>query len=228
MGIEVIAVDGPAGSGKSTVSSNLALALNFNLLISGALYRILGNAINDQGIDPQDKAAVAELVSATDVEFIPGKNQVRVIHNGHDVTDDISGETYAAGASYIGAIPRVREAMIDLQHRYRVVPGLVAEGRDMGNVVFPEAGLKVFLTASIDIRAKRRMQQLNKLGISANLSALAQSILRRDDQDMERPVAPLKLMSDAVLVDTSDMTIDETVGVLIEMAREHGISPAGC
>lgn len=222
---EVIAIDGPAGSGKSTISSRLAFALDFNLLVSGVLYRIIGDAFQRQSIDVQDDAAIAGLVSTIDVKFIPMKDKTCIIYNGTDVTDEMSKESYAAAASSVGAIPKVREAILDLQRCYLVPPGLIAEGRDMGNVVFPKAKLKVFLTASIVVRAKRRLRQLNKLGVNANLKDLAQSISQRDEQDMRRATAPLKLALDAVSVDTSDLTVDATVATLIDMVKECGISP---
>ncbi len=225
MAAEVIAVDGPAGSGKSTIASGLALTLSFHLLVSGALYRIIGEAFRRKSIDVRDSEAITNLVSAIDMQCIPMKGKTRIIYNGTDVTNEISKESYAADASYVGTIPKVREAILNLQRCYRATPGLVAEGRDMGNVVFPEAKLKIFLTASIEVRAERRLRQLNKLGVNANLSDLAQGISQRDEQDAGRAIAPLKLMPDAALVDTSDLTAKETVETLIGMARERGICP---
>lgn len=223
MSAPVIAVDGPAAAGKSTISARLALALGFHLLVSGALYRIVGSAVQQCNVAPDDEDALAALVAGLDVRFVPSPGGVRVICNDRDVSDEISSEACAAAASDAGTVPAVRRALFDLQQRFRTAPGLVAEGRDMGSIVFPDAQIKVFLTASVHTRALRRLQQLNRLGKSAKLGDLAEEIMRRDEQDTERTIAPLKQMPDAVLVDTTGLTVEATIDALVDTARKRNI-----
>ena len=206
--IPVIAIDGPSASGKGTVASRVAAALGFHYLESGSLYRLVALA---GGEVPERVAAGME------VEFADQK----VLLNKHDVTDDLRSEAIGERASEIARLPAVRAALLQRQRGFRRPPGLVADGRDMGTVVFPDAILKVFLTASVATRAQRRHKQLNDKGNHATLAALSRALEERDKRDAAREVAPLKPASDAVSVDSSALTIDEVVGLVLQKYRER-------
>ena len=208
MTVPVIAIDGPSASGKGTVASRVAAALGFHYLESGALYRLVALA---GGNAPERTAA------AMDVEFL---NQ-RILLDKHDVTDDLRSEAVGDRASEIARLPAVRAALLDRQRGFRRPPGLVADGRDMGTVVFPDAVLKVFLTASVATRAWRRHKQLNDKGNHANLAALSSALEERDKRDAAREVAPLKPAADAVSLDSTEMTIDEVVDRVLKKYRER-------
>ena len=204
----VIAIDGPSASGKGVVASRVAAALGFHYLESGALYRVVALA---GGKDP------AETARGLDLAFRDGK----IILSGQDVTDAVREEGTGVRASEIAQLPAVRAALLERQRAFRRPPGLVADGRDMGTIVFPDAVLKVFLGASVAVRAQRRYKQLIDKGNHANLAALSRALEERDQRDATRAVAPLKPAADAVSVDSSDMTIDEVVARVLNLYRER-------
>jgi len=205
--IPVIAIDGPSASGKGTVASLVATRLGFHYLDSGALYRLVAYAAMRANIAADDEAALAQEASGLEAVFESG----RVRLQGEDVSDAIRAEACGNLASKIAALPAVRHALLARQRAFRAVPGLVADGRDMGSVVFPDANLKIFLTASAEERANRRYKQLSGKGIAANIAALLQDILERDARDTERRAAPLQKLDDALLLDTTSLTIAEAV-----------------
>ncbi len=207
----VITIDGPGGVGKGTISRLIACRLGWHLLDSGALYRVTALAALKQGVDFSDIAAVTQVASTLDVVFEPGNSEVRVMLAGADVSAEIRTEACGELASRVATISAVRQALLARQRAFRVAPGLVADGRDMGTVVFPDAELKIYLTASAEERAKRRHKQLIDKGVSVNLTRLLEDIVERDERDMSREVAPLKPAEDAVLVDTTTLSIDEVV-----------------
>jgi cytidylate kinase len=208
MSVPVIAIDGPSASGKGTVASRVARLLNFHYLESGALYRLVALA---GGADPVATAAKLQ------VEFRDGL----IYLNKQDVTDKLREEPVGIRASEVAAMPAVRGALLERQRSFRKPPGLVAEGRDMGTVVFPDAVLKVFYLASPEVRAQRRYKQLIDKGNSANLAALSSALEERDKRDAAREVAPLKPAVDAVSLDSSNMTVDEVVDQVLKMYRER-------
>lgn len=214
--IPVIAIDGPSGSGKGTIAQQVASSLGFVLLDSGALYRILGIAAHKADIDFSDSHLLAEFAKALDIEF-GTKGPDSVILNGEDVSMEIRTDLGSTLASQVGAIPAAREALFDRQLQFRKAPGLVADGRDMGTVVFPDATLKIFLTASVSERAQRRYKQLIGKGIDAILPDLLRDLKERDKRDTERPVSPLKPAEDAVILDSTAMTIPEVVSQVLNL-----------
>ena len=203
----VIAIDGPTASGKGTVAQLVAKELGFHYLDSGALYRIVGLASLNQRIDLSQYDQLGQMTRSLKIRF----DQQCVFLDGNDVSEAIRTEEMGQRASAVGAIPQVREALVELQKSFLVPPGLVADGRDMGTVIFPQAQLKVFLTASAQIRAQRRYKQLIAKGISANIDILTQDLLDRDQRDTQRSTAPLIQSEDAYLLDTSDLSIDQAV-----------------
>ncbi len=221
----VIAVDGPGGSGKGTVSGRLARQLGFHLLDSGALYRLTAFAAREAGVDLGDADAVARVAAALDGRFEPGgeNEPSRVFLGDRDVDDAVRSETCGNDASVVAAYPQVREALIDCQRGFRRAPGLVADGRDMGTVVFPDAKVKIFLTASAEERARRRHKQLIAKGISVNFSTLVREIEKRDERDRNRAVAPLKAADDAVVVDTSGHDIDSVFRRVLDIVASSGL-----
>lgn len=219
--VPVLTIDGPSGSGKGTISAHVAAALGWHLLDSGALYRAVGFAASLAGLDLSDAEAVTRCAETTKISFRDPKDggETRVIVNGLDATAEIRTETCGAAASAIAAIPAVRAALFEKQRSFRRNPGLVADGRDMGTVIFPDAGHKVFLTASAEERAKRRYKQLKEKGLNVTLATLLREIEARDVRDAERAVAPLKPAADAVLVDSTGMSIDTVVAKVLELVR---------
>lgn len=217
----VLTIDGPSGSGKGTVSALVAERLGWHLLDSGALYRAVGYAAGIAGLDLSDVDAVTRCAQNTKIRFRPGTdgNETRVLVNGHDATDELRTETAGAAASAIASIPTVREALVALQLGFRKAPGLVADGRDMGTVIFPDAAYKVFLTASAAERAKRRYKQLKAKGLSVTLAGLQREIEARDYRDASRAVAPLKPADDAIHVDTTGIGIDEVVAKVLAVVQ---------
>ena len=219
----VLTIDGPSGSGKGTVSRLLATQLGWHLLDSGALYRAVGYAASLAGIDLSDAEAVTRCAEHTRIGFRdPGAGaETRVLVNGHDASDALRTETCGAAASAIAAIPSLRAALLDKQRAFRKAPGLVADGRDMGTVIFPDAAPKVFLTASAAERAQRRHKQLKDKGLRVTLADLLREIEARDRRDAERAVAPLKPAADAVVIDTTGMPIGTVVARILALLPRH-------
>lgn len=207
----VLTIDGPSGAGKGTVSRLAASRLGWHYLDSGALYRAVGVAASWADLDLADPAALVRCTFDTEVRFQEGGGQLRVLVNGSDATDELRLETTGTLASAIAAIPEVRAALKERQRAFRREPGLVADGRDMGTVIFPDATTKVFLTASAEERARRRHNQLKGKGVSVTFDGLLREILARDARDAQRTVAPLKPADDAVLIDTTGLSIEEVV-----------------
>jgi cytidylate kinase len=216
----VVAIDGPSGSGKGTIAHRLASLLGFHVLDSGSLYRLLALAAQHHGMSLDNEAALQVLAGHLDVQFQQGQGGGPVIIlEGEDVTTEIRSEEMGKAASLVAALPAVRTALLQRQHAFRESPGLVADGRDMGTVVFPDASLKIFLTATAEARAERRYKQLLEKGFSASLPALVDDIRARDERDINRPVAPLKPADDAFVLDSTRLGIDE---VMERVLREIG------
>ncbi len=213
--IPVIAIDGPTASGKGTVAQMVAEKLGFHYLDSGSLYRLTALAAARQGVELTNACAVAQVAASLKIAFQDGKTLL----DGEDVGDAIRTESASQNASRVAALPAVREALLSLQRDFRVSPGLVADGRDMGSVVFPDAALKVFLTASAGARAERRTKQLKQKGMSAIMSDVVKELRARDDRDMSRPVAPLKHYPDAYLLDTTGISADVAVERILAWAQ---------
>jgi len=222
--IPVITIDGPGGSGKGTVALRVAQRLGWHLLDSGALYRLVAVAAMDRGIAADDGQALGRLADSLDVDFGVGPDGMMVRVDGQDVTARLRSESVSAFSSQAAAFPEVRAALVKLQRGCRKAPGLVADGRDMGTVIFPDAGLKIFLTASAEARAERRHKQLKEKGESVNLSRLFREIEKRDERDRSRAVSPLVPASDAHLVDSTEMTIDEVVQKILSFLEESRVS----
>jgi cytidylate kinase len=213
----VIAIDGPSASGKGTVAARVARVLGFHYLDSGALYRLVAlEALQDEA-DLGDEDALGALAAGMEVEF----GEDRVSLDGLDVTQVLRSEEVGVAASRVAAYPRVREALLRRQRALRVPPGLVADGRDMGSIVFPDAPLKVFLTAGVETRAERRYKQLMEKGMYAKMPDVVEELRRRDQRDSSRPVAPLKHYPDAIFLDTTGLTADQAVDRILGWWRER-------
>ncbi len=215
--VPVIAIDGPSASGKGTVAQRVAEALGFHYLESGALYRLVALASLRQGIAADDEARLARTAQRLEAEFRGG----RIFLSGQDVTEATRDEPCGNRASEIARLPAVRAALLDRQRAFRRAPGLVAEGRDMGSVVFPDAQLKVFLTASVEERARRRYKQLIDKGIHANLPTLFRDLAERDSRDAARATAPLVAAHDAVHIDATNLSVDEVVAQVLGRYRKR-------
>lgn len=218
----VLTIDGPSGSGKGTISRLVARRLGWHYLDSGALYRAVGVAAGWGDIDLADPAALVRCTFDTEVSFREEGEDLHVLVNGSDATLELRTETAGAAASAIAAIPEVRAALKDRQRAFRQPPGLVADGRDMGTVIFPDAPYKVFLTAGAEERAERRYNQLKDKGVSVTLAGLLREILARDARDASRAVAPLRPADDAVRIDTTGIGIDEVVERVLALLPATG------
>jgi cytidylate kinase len=227
--VPIITIDGPSGSGKGTIARRVATHLGWHLLDSGALYRLVAFAAAKQGVDPADEARHARIAETLDVRFgVSAQGEEEIWLSGEEVSADIRSEQAGNGASRVAVMPAVRAGLFERQRAFAQPPGLVADGRDMGTVIFPEAGLKIFLTASAEERARRRYNQLKDKGLSANLAALSLEIAERDRRDASRAVAPLRPAEDAIIVDSTSMTIDAVVAQVLELTarRFQAVAPA--
>ncbi len=214
----VIAIDGPSASGKGTVAALVARALGFHYLDSGALYRLVTLAALRAAVDLDDEAALARMAAA---DGRASSRRDGLLLAGRDVTEALRTEEVSAAASRVAAAPAVREALLERQRAFRRPPGLVADGRDMGSVVFPDAPLKVFLTADVAARAERRHKQLMEKGMYAKMGDVVEELARRDERDTSRPVAPLKHYPDALFLDTTGISVDEAVAKVLGWWRER-------
>ena len=219
MAVPILTIDGPSGSGKGTIARRVADHLGWRLLDSGALYRLVAHAGLKQGTPRDAEADFAQIAAHLNVVFgIGAQGEEQIWLNGEEVSGAIRTEQAGEGASKVAAMPKVREALLARQRSFAAPPGLVADGRDMGTVIFPDAGLKIFLTASPEERAQRRYKQLKDKGLDANLAALSLEIAERDRRDASRPIAPLKPADDAVIVDSTSMPIESVVAHVLELA----------
>lgn len=212
MKIPVITIDGPTASGKGTVAHRVAKHLGFHYLDSGALYRLTALSATRKGVELDDEATLAELARVLPCRFVRG----HVLLDEEDVTDAVRAELIGLAASKIAVFPEVRKALVDLQIAFRYAPGLVADGRDMGTVIFPDATKKIYLTASVEARASRRYKQLIEKGFPANMEDLARDLAERDARDSARAAAPLKPAPDAYFLDTSEMGIEQAVQIVLD------------
>jgi CMP/dCMP kinase len=225
MSAPVITVDGPSGSGKGTVSRLVAERLGWHWLDSGALYRLVALAAQRRDMVLEDVSAVAGLARNLDVQFdVDADGAPVILLDGAPVGPELRTEQAGNAASRVAALQPVRDALLARQRAFRQVPGLVADGRDMGTVVFPDAPLKVFLTASCEERARRRYKQLKEQGLSANLHALSEELVERDRRDAERSVAPLKPADDAVVLDSTHLDIDAVLEQVLRLAEERNLT----
>lgn len=215
----VITVDGPSGAGKGTLCMLLAEKLGWNLLDSGAIYRVLALAAIHHDVDLESEDALVPLAANLDVQFVAEGELVKVILEGEDVSNTLRTEKVGNTASKVAALPRVREALLRRQRAFSEAPGLVADGRDMGTVVFPSAEVKIFLDASAEERANRRMNQLQKKGLDVNFDSLLSEIQERDYRDRNRVVAPLRPAEDALTIDSTELTIEEVLAQVVAFAE---------
>lgn len=216
----VITIDGPSGAGKGTLCKAMAESLQWHLLDSGAIYRVLALAALHHQVDITSEEALVPIAAHLDVRFVSSNGEMEVILEGEDVSSEIRTQDVSNTASKVAAFPRVREALLRRQRAFRDFPGLIADGRDMGTVVFPDAPVKIFLDASSEERAHRRMLQLQEKGFSVNFERLLSEIKERDERDRNRPIAPLVPADDALVLDSTTMSIEEVIEVALNYARE--------
>ncbi len=218
--IPVITIDGPSGTGKGTLAKRLTDVLGWHWLDSGALYRGLAIGVLKANLDEQDIDKLAQLLPTLNIQM--NFDACQVFCNGVDVTADLRLETVSSMASRLGAIPLVRQRLLELQRQARQLPGLVTDGRDMGTVIFPDAKLKFFLTASVEERAERRFRQLQALGIPANLPAIRSELEARDERDRERSIAPTLPAQDAIVIDTTSLSVDQVFDCMMQSVQKTG------
>ena len=219
MTVNIITIDGPSGSGKGTLAAKLAGHYQFHLLDSGALYRLLGLSLHKQNLlDVLDQQLdrCAEIATNLDIKFVTTPNETQILLEGEDVTQTIRTERVGEFASKVAAIPVLRTALFDRQRAFAQAPGLVADGRDMATALFPEAQAKIYLTASAQSRAERRVKQLQGMGLDVKINDILANIEARDKRDMEREVAPLKPAADALIIDSSELNIDEVFNLMTQ------------
>jgi cytidylate kinase len=216
----VVTIDGPGGSGKGTIAMRLAERLGWHFLDSGALYRLVAVAAMDRGIAPEAESELGRLAAGLDVHFGTSEDGMVVLLDGNYITGRLRSEAVSAFSSRVATLPSVRAALVSRQRAFRKAPGLVADGRDMGTVIFPDATLKIFLTASAEARAKRRYKQLKEKGENVNLSRLLDKIKRRDERDTSRAVSPLKPADDAHVIDSTEMSIHEVLKMVHKLIQE--------
>ena len=217
----VVAIDGPSGSGKGTLARNLARELGFHLLDSGAIYRLLALKCLQRGTDLDDEQQVAAELDDFDIRFEAGDELSIPFLDGNNVADELRRESTGDAASRVARHPLVRERLLELQRSFFRAPGLVADGRDMGTVVFPDARFKFFLHASVEIRAQRRYKQLINMGLSANIAQLQADIAERDERDQRRSVSPLRPAEDALVVDSSLLDLEQVTNLVLDHIREN-------
>lgn len=216
-----VAIDGPAGAGKSTIARRAALELGFIYVDTGALYRAVGLACIKNGIDPSDAPKVVSILPKTDISIVFFNGEQHVLLNDTDVSDDIRTEKASMTASLVSQIPQVRDFLLDLQRNFSKTENVIMDGRDIGTVVLPNAQVKIFLTASPEVRAKRRVLQLEEKGEYADYDTVLEDIVKRDYNDSHRETAPLKAAENAVVIDTSNLTLDQTAEKIITVIKEN-------
>lgn len=218
--VPVITIDGPSGAGKGTLCKAIAQTLGWHLLDSGAIYRVLALAALHHQVNLDSEDALTPLAVHLDVRFVAQNGNLSVVLEGEDVTSAIRTQPVSNAASQVAAFPRVREALLRRQRAFRAMPGLIADGRDMGTVVFPDAPIKIFLDASAQERATRRMHQLQQNGTQVDFAQLLQETEQRDHRDRHRAVAPLKPAEDALVIDSTGQSIDQVIEIAINYIRE--------
>jgi cytidylate kinase len=217
--VVIIAIDGPSGAGKGTLSQLVAKHLGYHLLDSGALYRLVALSALNQSVDLHDEQAIAEIASQLRVKFDVAGDSTRIVLDEENVTDAIRHENVSMSASVVAAYPKVRAALLQRQKDFAQAPGLVADGRDMGTTVFPDAQIKIFLTASAEARAERRFKQLQQKGVEVNMAELVSDIKARDDRDTQRATSPLKPADDALVLDSTSLTIEQVLDTILAQVR---------
>ncbi|TCB33032.1 (d)CMP kinase [Acinetobacter sp. ANC 4910] len=219
MTVKIITIDGPSGSGKGTLAAKLAAHYQFHLLDSGAIYRLLGLSLHKQNLLEEIDSQIdrcAEIATNLDIQFVTTPNETQILLDGEDVTQTIRTERVGEFASKVAAIPALRAALFDRQRAFAQAPGLVADGRDMATSIFPEAPVKIYLTASAQSRAERRVKQLQGMGLDVKINDILANIEARDKRDMEREVAPLKPAVDALIIDSSELNINEVFNLMTQ------------